>query len=192
SVYADAIDFAVNNGADILSNSWGYNTSDPNYLPVIVSAINNALNNGRTVVFAAANTADRIHGNNGFVAFPANMNSDKLITVAASDRNNNQANYSPNGTALEIAAPSHTAYNSQITGESFNIWTIDIPGDNYGYNKWRDAWAGLPAVGESLPASGTNNYSYTGRMGGTSAATPEVAAVAALMKSVNSCLSVSQ
>lgn len=192
NVYADAIDFAVTNNADILSNSWGYNTSNPNFQPVIVSAINNAISNGKIVVFAAGNTANRVSGNNGFVNFPGNANISELITVGASDRNNNQANYSPNGTTLEIVAPSHTAYNSQINGESFNIWTIDTPNSNYGYNSWKESWAVLPAVGETLPNSGTNYSSYTGRMGGTSASTPIVAGVLALMKSINPCLSSSQ
>ena len=192
SVYADAIDFANVNGADIISNSWGYNSSDPNLIPAIVSAINNAINNNKQVVFAAGNTANRVSGNNGFVSFPGSANIPNLITVGASDRNNTTANYSPNGSNLEISAPSHSGYNSQIAGESFNIWTIDIPGANNGYNSWRDSWAVLPAVGELLPSTGTNFASYTGRMGGTSAATPEVAGVLALMKSVNSCLSVSQ
>ena len=192
SVYANAINFAVTNNADIISNSWGYGSSNSNLHPVIISAINNAISNNKLVVFAAGNTANRVGGNNGFVSFPANANITDLITVGASDRNNNQANYSPNGQALEVSAPSHTAYNSQITGESFNIWTIDAPNTNQGYNSWKDSWAGLPAVGEILPNNGTNFSAYTGRMGGTSAATPIVAGVLALMKSVNSCLNISQ
>src|SRR5690606_16115882 len=178
NVFADAIDFATINGADILSNSWGYGTSDPNYQPVIVSAINTAINNGKLVLFAAGNTANQINGNNGYITFPGSGNIENLITVGASDRNNNQANYSPDGIGLEISAPSHTAYNTQITGESYNIWTIDIPGSNYGYNSWRDYAGGLPTNGEILPNYGTNYADYTGRMGGTSAATPEVAGVA--------------
>ena len=192
SVYADAINFAVTNNADILSNSWGYGSSNPNLQPVIVSAINNAISNNKLVVFAAGNTANRVSGNNGYVSFPGNATIADLITVGASDRNNNQANYSPHGQTIEIVAPSHTAYNSQISGESFNIWTIDSPNTNQGYNSWKDSWAVLPAVGETLPNSGINFSSYTGRMGGTSAATPIVAGVLALMKSVNTCLTASQ
>lgn len=192
SIYADALLFGVVNGADILSNSWGYNTSNPNFQPIIVSAISYALSNQRLVVFAAGNTANRIAGNQGFVGFPANANLDNLITVSASDRNNRQANYSPNGTSLTVSAPSHTAYHSQIAGESFNIWTIDIPGTNYGYNTWRDAWSILPPIGEASPHWGPNAGAYTGRMGGTSAATPIVAGVLALMKSVNPFLTLTQ
>ena len=185
NIYADAITFAVNNNADILSNSWGYNSNNPNLIPVIVSAINNAVSKGKLVVFAAGNTADKEHNNNGFVTFPACSNISDLVVVGASDRNNKQANYSPKSSLIDIAAPSHTAYNSQINGESFNIWTIDIPGAQFGYNNWRDDANGLPAVGEILPNYGGNNTAYTGRMGGTSAACPQVAAVLALIKSID-------
>mgnify|MGYP000845097808 FL=1 len=185
SIYADAITFAVNNNADILSNSWGYGSNNPNLMPVIVSAIDNAVSKGKLIVFAAGNTADKEHNNNGFVTFPACSNIPDLVVVGASDRNNKQANYSPTNSLIDIAAPSHTAYNSQINGESFNIWTIDIPGAQFGYNNWRDDADGLPEVGEILPNYGGNNTAYTGRMGGTSAACPQVAAVLALIKSID-------
>ncbi|WP_423126507.1 S8 family serine peptidase [Gaoshiqia sp. Z1-71] len=47
---ADAIEFAVDNGANILSNSWGYSSSNQNLHPVIVTAINYALTNNRVVL----------------------------------------------------------------------------------------------------------------------------------------------
>ena len=50
---ADAIEYAVDNGADILSNSWGNGSNDPNDEPVIVVAINYAINNNRVVIFSA-------------------------------------------------------------------------------------------------------------------------------------------
>ena len=64
---ANAINFAKNNGAQIMSNSWGYGTSDPNYIPAIVTAISDAVTNGRgglgcVMAFAATNTADHVNG----------------------------------------------------------------------------------------------------------------------------------
>jgi subtilisin family serine protease len=191
-IYADAITLAANNGANVISNSWGYGSTNPNLFPEIVTAIEDAINQGSVVLFAAGNTAHHINGNQGSVNFPANSNIPLLITVGASDRNDLQANYSPTSNLIDIVAPSHTAYNSQINGEAFNIWTIDMPG-NDGYNTWNSSWSNpLPAVGEILPATGTNHLSYTGRMGGTSAATPEVAAVIALVLSLDSTLSVEE
>ncbi len=193
---ADAIEFAVDNGADILSNSWGANSSDPNASPVIVTAIQYAVNHNRIVVFAAGNTADHVHNNDGFIQFPANVNIEGVITVGASDRDDHQANYSPtsdpesvNNQVIDIVAPSHRAYPCQITGETFEMWTIDIPG-TAGYNSWHDDSYCMnpPTVGEQLPNSGTNYLDYTGRFGGTSHSCPVVAGVAALMLSVNSSL----
>lgn len=182
TVYADAITFAVDNGAQILSNSWGYGTNDPNLFPNIVGAIQYAIDNNRVVVFAAGNTANSVANNSGFVNFPGNTLVNGVLTVGASDRYDKKANYSPSSNVgspfnqiVDLVAPSHRAYSNQIFGEDLEIWTIDIPGTG-GYN------SGL------LPSSGTNNLSYTGRMGGTSAATPLVAGIAALALSVNSNL----
>ena len=44
---ADAITFARQNGADIISNSWGYNSDNPNLQPVIRDAIIAATTQGR-------------------------------------------------------------------------------------------------------------------------------------------------
>lgn len=192
SVFSQAITFASDNQADIISNSWGYWSDNPNLHPAIVVAIEDAIESGSLVIFAAGNTADHNVNENGYVTFPANANVDQLITVAASDRDDLQANYSPTSNLIEISAPSHTAYHSQIAGEAFNVWTMDIPGEP-GYNPWHETWTGgLPAVGEVLPDYGTNNLAYTGRMGGTSAAAPQIAGCAALVLSANPNLNSNQ
>ncbi|MCF8374457.1 MAG: S8 family serine peptidase [Bacteroidales bacterium] len=192
SYIANGIRFAADNGANILSISWDYpNATNPNHVPVIVEAIEYAINGGSTVICTAGNTANLINGNEGYVSFPGCANIENLITVGASDRNDWIANYSPIDTEgkMEIVAPSHTAYNSQIPGEAYNVWTIDCPGV-YGSNPWKYSQTNpLPMVGEILPSSGSDHLSYTGRFGGTSAAAPQVAGVVALMLSVNECLS---
>ena len=196
---ANAITFAKNNGADIISNSWGYFSSNPNLYPVIVSAISDATNNGRNgkgcvVLFAAGNNANILSGNIGYIAFPANVNVPGVLTVGASDRNDRQANYCPisnlnfSDQIIDIMAPSHKAYSCQISTEIGDVWTIDIPGSN-GYNPVEledcEGAGTLPIVGSYLPSSGTNYTAYTGHFGGTSAACPQVAGVAALILSVN-------
>lgn len=182
-----ALNFAIINGADIISNSWSVLTSEPNYFPAIVSEINNATYNGRNgkgcvVSFAAGNTAHRVYNGTGYVTFPANCSNELMITVGASDRNNEVANYSPSGDKISVVAPSHKAYQDQISGENFEIWTIDAP-DSAGYNPNKE-------TGEVLPSFGINYLSYTGRFGGTSAACPQVSGTAALMLSINPNLSV--
>ncbi|MEA3443312.1 MAG: S8 family serine peptidase [Bacteroidota bacterium] len=190
-VYADALEFAFINGANVISNSYGWPlSSDPNFKPVVVAAIEYAINGGSVVVFTAGNQADLYNGNSGYVIFPGCANIENLITVGASDRNDWIANYSPIDTEaeMEIVAPSNKAYNWQITGEAPDVWTIDIPGQ-YGYNPWKSTSTNLPPLGEILPSTGFDHLSYTGRFSGTSAAAPQVAAAAALMLSVNECLS---
>ncbi|NIT60174.1 MAG: S8 family serine peptidase, partial [Aliifodinibius sp.] len=137
---ADAIDYAWQNGADILSNSWGYNSCDPNdpLLVPIRYAINRALYNGRNgkgsvVVFSAGNTANRSSGNYGCIAFPANL--DGVITVGASDKSDNIWNYSPQSDTIDVVAPSGNI-GLQIFQEIVlqgDVWSLDIPGDP-GYN----------------------------------------------------------
>ena len=197
--YANAIRFAANNGADVISNSWNYGSTNPNLEPPIVAAIQHATTNGRNgrgcvVVFSAGNTAHHADNptNPGIVAFPANVNIAGVLTVGASDRNDFQANYSPtsnlgspNNQIIDVVAPSHRAYSGQIAGETRDVWTIDIPGAP-GDNPVKQTDGGaLPVVGSQLPNTGTNHQAYTGHFGGTSAAAPQVAGVAALMLSVN-------
>ncbi|MDQ1354120.1 MAG: hypothetical protein QG657_4429 [Acidobacteriota bacterium] len=188
STYANAINFAWSNGADVLSNSWGYNSSAD--MPVITSAINNAITMGRggigaVVVWSAGNTANHAGGNSGYVSYPGNVAVANVITVGSSDRNDQQANYSPSSVSIDVVAPSHRAYSCQIPGESFEVWTTDITGDA-GYNPTKSTDCGtLPVVGAHLPTAGTNYKDYTGRMGGTSAACPEAAGVAALILSIH-------
>jgi subtilisin family serine protease len=205
---AAAITFAKNNGADIISNSWSFNRMiNPNYVPAIVDAISDATANGRNgkgcvVVFATGNTAHQTNNNKGYIQFPANVNVSGVLTVGASDRNDKQANYSPTSDIshscnqiVDVVAPSHKAYSCQTSSETSEIWSIDIPG-NAGYNPVKEDDCGgegsLPIIGSSLPNTGINNTAYTGHFGGTSAACPQVAAVAALILSVNPNLTQSQ
>lgn len=165
----------------------------------MVIAIQDAILQGSLVVFAAGNDADHSANDIGFVTYPGNQSQviPLLLTVAASDRNDSQANYSPTSFHLDLAAPSHTAYDCQIPGEGFNVWTIDIPGSD-GYNPHNDnpnSTCDNPPGGnltEVLPSSGTNHLSYSARMGGTSSSAPQIAGIAALMLSVNPCLTVQQ
>ncbi|NTW50066.1 MAG: S8 family serine peptidase [Chlorobiales bacterium] len=173
---ADAIDFAWQNGVHVLTNSWGFSSSNHDLHPAISDAIDSAVTRGRNglgcvVVFAAGNTANHGTGSNGYVTFPGNR--DEVLTIGASDRNDVQAVYSPTDDELDAVAPSHRAYTSQIATEDFEVWTTDING-NTGYNP-RDNGTELPAA----------DLDYTGAMGGTSAACPLVAGVAALVLDVN-------
>jgi subtilisin family serine protease len=200
SIFADAITFAKSNGAYVISNSWGYYTGNPRSVPAIVDAISDATVNGRggkgcIVVFAVGNSAVHSSGYNGYIAFPSNVNVAGVLAVGASDRYDQQADYSPTShltssfnQVVDIVAPSHRSYSCYIPTETRECWTIDVPGIP-GYNPVKeydcDTLASLPPIGSTLPNSGTNYLAYSGHFGGTSCACPQVSAVAALMLSVN-------
>jgi len=180
---ADAITFAANNNANIISNSWGF--KNDTYDSAIKNAIENAIEDGCLVLFAAGNNANNNVGDSGVVTFPANLKINGKLTVGASDRYDCLANYSPIDTCIDIVAPSNRAYPTQISGENLDMWSLDIPG-NDGYNPCpSDQFFVDITPGSTLPGSGTNYLSYTGHFGGTSHACPVVAGVAALILSIN-------
>lgn len=156
---AEAFLFAAQNGADIISNSWGppdgYGTVDP--LPdVTKAAIDYAANNGRggkgCVIFFAAGNGNESVDNDGYASY------EKVIAVGASTDQDVRAYYSDYGLSLDIMAPS--------SGGIKGITTTDRMGND-----------------------GYSSGNYTNSFGGTSAASPIAAGVAALMLSVNGELS---
>jgi len=161
---ASAIDWAWDEGeADVLSNSWGYNTIDPDDVPYadnIIAAIDSARTQGRNglgavVVFASGNENENFSG----VTFPANV--DGVITVGAIDKNGSIWNYSSRGPEMDLVAPS-----GGIPGD---VRTIDRMG-----------------------SKGFETGNYYNYFNGTSAACPQVSGVAALMLSSNPFLTETQ
>ncbi len=155
--------------ADILSNSWGYATTDPSIVPEsgqLIQAITDARTQGRlrngqrlgcVVVFASGNWNNLFAG----VTFPANING--VVTVGAIDRNGNIWNYSSRGPEMDVVAP------SGATNNQGDVWTTD-----------------------RTNANGYVNGNYVGTFGGTSAAAPQVSGIAALMLSVRPNLTEAQ
>ena len=200
SVLSSAIEFARANGADIIYNGWSTTGAEPNQVPAIVDAISTATSTGRggkgcVVICVPINGA-------GYVSFPANVEVSGVLSVGASDRNDQVATYSPwcrggfsspypmFGQLIDIVAPSHKGYSAN---ETLEVWSMDNPAAN-GTNPYPSdgRFFHPPSSGEQLPNSGTNYLAYTGRFGGTSAAGPQVAGVAALMLSLNSNLTQQQ
>jgi len=102
---ANGINWAVQNGAHIINNSWGdqggsyYNDL---HSAVLENAITNALNNGRNglgtiLVFASGNRAPAID-------YPASFHDDALV-VGAISSSGNRTNFSGYGNDLDIVAP---------------------------------------------------------------------------------------
>ncbi len=116
---ANGINWAVQNGADILSNSWGGGSPSS----TIANAINNAINNGRngkgcTVLFSSGNE-------NGPVSYPATLSG--VIAVGASSMCDERKNPSScdveswgsnYGTGIDVVAPGVKIYTTDISGPS--------------------------------------------------------------------------
>ncbi len=99
---ADGIQWAIDNGADVLSNSWSFKFPCGFTNIDIENAIQNAVttgrnNNGAVVVFAAGNTG-------GCVNYPAS--NENVISVGAVDNRGNLFDYSSRGPELDLVAPS--------------------------------------------------------------------------------------
>jgi subtilisin family serine protease len=152
---ADAFTYAKNNGADVISNSWGYVSSCGLNYSNLTSAINDAASNGRgglgcAIAFSSGN------GYGTCVSYPAYLPS--VLAVGAITNQGNLSAYSNQGPNLDIVAPSNAA-----------------PGQ---------AGAGVRTT-DRMGFSGYSSGNYTNGFGGTSAACPVVAGVAALVVSEN-------
>jgi subtilisin family serine protease len=181
---ADAFKWAADQGADVISCSWGppdgrwFNANDPRHrqnVPLPAStrlAIDYVTTNGRggkgcVVLFAAGNGNESVD-NDGYASNP------KVIAVAACNDRGKRSVYSDFGRAVWCAFPSndfgHPPFN-QPEPLTPGIWTTDRAGRS-GYN-----------VGQMVDGDTAGNF--TNGFGGTSSACPGVAGVAALVLSVN-------
>lgn len=159
---ADAFTWSANQGADVISNSWGFSGNcSANPYPVLTNAINDAATNGRgglgcVILFSSGNDF------NSCVSYPSNLAS--VISVGAVRPDGSISSYSNQGANLDIVAPSND-FNASQTGFIFGVRTTDRTGNN-----------------------GYDTGDYTLDFGGTSAACPAAAGAAALVLSVNPAL----
>jgi subtilisin family serine protease len=184
---AEAFRWAADNGADVISCSWGpadgqwWNPNDPRHTRFVAlpastkDAIDYVVTNGRggkgcVVLFAAGNGNESVD-NDGYASY------DKVVAVAACNDQSKRSVYSDFGKAICCAFPS-----SDFGYAPFNhpdaltpgIWTTDRLG-NFGYN---------PGDLRFGDAAGK----FTNDFGGTSSACPGAAGVAALILSANTAL----
>ena len=156
--------------ADILSCSWGGGSG----CNAVISAINNAMTNGRNGkgCVVVASSGNGYYNGLTTIEFPARM--DGVIAVGAINRYGNIQTYSQRGSDLDLVAPSGLC---NLQGD---VVTTDRAG-YLGYNPY-----------EVPSGTDLSDMGYTQKFGGTSAACPQVAGVAALMLSANPYLTASQ
>lgn len=163
---SDGFNWARTNGAEILSNSWGWN----NPSALFDAAVTNALTLGRgglgcVVLFSAGND------NLTALIYPKNSNPDLVIVGAISPCAERKSPTSCDG---ETWWGSNRGTGLDVMAPGVIISTTDRQGSN-GYNT----------------TSGTAG-NYTDGFNGTSSACPHAAGVAALILSANSCLTQSE
>ena len=110
SVLAKALVYAANNGADVISNSWGGAGASQ----TTADAVDYAYNLGVVIVAAAGNDNLDARG-----YWPANL--PKVITVAASDSDDNKASFSNWGSKIDVAAPGVDILSLHASGTSLGI-----------------------------------------------------------------------
>lgn len=162
---ADAIDWAWQNGADILSNSWGYwgqNTWYDNIAEAITRALTQGRNGRGAMVVKSA-------GNNGeYVTFPGTVPG--VLVSGAMDKDDNKWDYSPPDPEVDVVAPSGDLWYGGCDFRG-DIWTVDRHPGGY-----------TPCSGQYF---GDPEGKYFSKFGGTSAAAPQVSAIGALLLSLD-------
>lgn len=157
-------DYCINNGADIISCSWG--TTDPNFRlnSLKEEAITKAAKKGRNgkgcvILFAVGN--DDVDFVNFYAAHP------DVIAVAASTSQDTYASYSNRGREVSICAPSNGDW-PILAARAW--WDQGLDWESGNFKFWRD---------------GRSRGKHYKHFGGTSSSTPLVAGICALILSAN-------
>lgn len=134
-----AIDFAIQNGAKIINASYG----GLYYSQTEYDAINRFRSSGGIFIAAAGNSG--VNNDSGTHSYPSDYNLDNIISVAATDQNDNLASFSNYGaTSVDIAAPGVNILStvadissSQILNETFeSVAPPLLPTDWTKTNDW--------------------------------------------------------
>lgn len=156
-----AINWARVHGAHVISMSWHHDGPHAN----ADAAITNA--HGANIVLAAASGNYEPILPPNTISYPANH--PLVMAVGATDQSDHRCVWTPGfqasqfGPALSVVAP------------GIDTWATDRSGSNVGYNN---------ALDPNVPPYGDGGGNYYSRFGGTSGATPHVAGLAGLLRSL--------
>lgn len=168
---AEAIVYAVENGAEVMSMSLGCG-SEP---ALVDSAIEWAASQGVVFCAAAGNGGDPL------VCYPARDS--LVIGVGAVFRNDDWAYFSNYDDSLDVVAPSGACVYASECYEQRSQPCADF---------WQDYWGHDPPGCAWYPLSTAENEGLYGRFSGTSSSCPQVAALAALLRSLDPTLTAAQ
>lgn len=141
---ADAFTWAADNGADVMSNSWGPDNPDTPLPDATRAAIDHATTTGRggkgMVIFFAAGNSNFDVSRNSYASYSG------CVAVAASTNRDRKASYSNFGAGISICAPS--------SGGTLSITTTDATG-SMGYTSG-NVTSGFGGTSSACPlAAGT-------------------------------------
>lgn len=143
---ADALDYAVNNGADIINLSYSFpDTGFPIeevifQLPLLYQAIDNAYRND---VIITASMGNEFASNNS-KRYPAGFN-EQVMAVGATNPNGTRRSSSNTGDHIDIAAPGTNIYTTEIGTNSYT--------NAYGYTSGTSYSAPITAAAAGLVLS---------------------------------------
>jgi subtilisin family serine protease len=108
-----AIDYAVNNGAQVINNSWG----GSNFSKALLDSLTAAYNNGILIVNAAGNYNSN---NDSLPMYPANYDLPSVISVASVSSSDTRSSFSNYGkSTVHVASPGESIL-STVPGGGYN------------------------------------------------------------------------
>lgn len=139
--YANAFNYAVANGAWIISNSWGFSLRIAG--DALIKAINNAATNGRSrlgclVFFAMSNKAV----DNCTIGLSADISSLENVIAVSGSNNFDKTSGNGYGKCMELVAPTD--------GGSLKITTTDVTGAK-GYSNLSNYYSGFTGNSAATP-----------------------------------------
>ncbi len=154
---AAAFTWSVNNGADVISNSWGFpNLCQNNPYPALTDAINSAAVNGRNgkgcvIIFAAGNDG------NTCVSYPGRLAS--VVAVGAIGANGVPSYYTNSGSTIDVVAPS--------SDQTWGVRTTDREGSSgYGSGNYTNTFGGTSAACPAVAGAAALVLSVNGDLTG--------------------------